>query len=96
MGKIHKFENLNVLAKGDISVLVDNEIKRIQAPFTIVSPGGTKRIAYAHEDCVWLTIHGTEETDLDVIENYFIAQDENEYIEFCKKYLDDRQLKLPF
>jgi hypothetical protein len=84
-GKIHKFSQLNILSKGEMSVMTEDGVKRVQAPFTIVSPPGTKRIAYAHEDCVWTTIHGTEETDLDKIEQHFIAQDEQEYLAFCRQ-----------
>lgn len=84
-GKIHKYHQLNIMSKGDLSVLTDEGIKRVQAPFTIVSPPGTKRIAYAHEDTVWTTIHGTDETDLDKIEAHFIAQSEQEFLEFCGK-----------
>jgi len=69
---------------GDLSVLTEEGIQRVQAPFTIVSPAGTKRIAYAHEDTVWTTIHGTHETDLDKIESDLIAQNDQEYEEFCK------------
>lgn len=90
VGKLHKYPQLNILSKGDISVLVDDQIKRLKAPFTIVSPAGTKRIAYTHEDTVWLTIHGTDQTDIDLIEEHFIAQTEEEYIKFC-----NRQLRLP-
>jgi len=85
VGKIHKHQNLNILAKGCLDVLVDGEIKRITAPFTVVSPPGTKRIAYAIEDSVWITIHNTNETDLDVIEKQFIAQSEHEWLEFCNQ-----------
>ncbi len=94
-GKIHKYEQLNVLAKGDISVLVDDRIVRIKAPFTIVSKAGTKRIAIAHSDCIWITIHGTNETNLDKIEEYFIAQNEKEYLEFCgqMKLIDEYEQK---
>lgn len=84
-GKIHKYAQLNILVQGEMSVLVGEEVKRIKAPFTIVSPAGTKRIAHAHEDCIWITVHGTEETDLDKIEDHFIAKDEAEYLEFCNK-----------
>jgi hypothetical protein len=83
VGKIHKYEQLNILAKGCLSVLVGDEIKRVTAPFIVVSPPGTKRVAYAHEDSVWITVHGTNETDLDRIEERFIAQSEPEYLEFC-------------
>lgn len=84
-GKIHKYAQMNILSKGEISVLTEDGVKRVKAPFTVVSPPGTKRIAYAHEDCVWTTIHGTEETDVSKIEAHFIAQDEAEYLEFCKQ-----------
>lgn len=83
-GKIHKYPQINIMSAGDISVLTEDGIKRVQAPFTIVSPAGTKRIAYAHEDTVWTTIHGTHETDVDKIEAAMIAQNDQEYGEFCK------------
>ena len=83
-GKIHKYSQLNIMSQGEMSVLTDEGVKRVKAPFTIVSPPGTKRAAYAHEDTVWTTVHGTEETDLEKIESYFIAQDEAEYLEFCR------------
>jgi hypothetical protein len=87
-GKIHKYSQLNILSKGDISVLTENGVVRVQAPFTIVSPPGTKRIAYAHEECVWTTVHGTNETALEKIEGHFIAQSNQEYLEFCKQIED--------
>jgi quercetin dioxygenase-like cupin family protein len=84
-GRIHKFANLNILIQGDMSVLIDGEVKRVTAPYTIVSPPGTKRIAYAHEDCIWTTILGTDETDADVIEELFTAQSDQDYLAFCDK-----------
>lgn len=89
-GKIHKFEQLNILAKGRMKVLVGDIYKEVVAPFVVVSPAGTKRIAIALEDCVWITVHGTHETDLELIEKTFIAQNEQEYLEFK----NDSQLRL--
>lgn len=83
-GKIHKFENLNILSKGEMSVLTEDGVKRVSAPFTVVSPPGTKRIAYAHTDCVWTTVHGTELKDVDSIEVEFVASTEQEYLDFCE------------
>lgn len=74
VGKIHKFENLNILSQGDMSIISIEGCARIKAPFTIVSPPGVKRAAYAHEDCIWTTIHGTNETDVDKIEDEFIVK----------------------
>lgn len=85
VGKIHKHVNLNIMSAGELSVLTENGIERVRAPFTIVSPPGTKRVAYAHEDTVWTTIHGTDITDVDEIEERFIAQTEEDYIAFCEQ-----------
>src|SRR5258708_40125315 len=52
-GKIHKEPILNIMIKGEISVLLGEEIKRIVAPFICVSPAGSKKIGYAHEDTIW-------------------------------------------
>lgn len=84
-GKIHKYPQLNILSKGEMSVLTEDGIKRVQAPFTVVSPAGTKRVAYAHTDCVWTTIHQTDETDIEKIEAHFVAQTEQEYVAFCAR-----------
>ena len=91
-GKIHKYAQLNILSKGDISVLTENGVIRVRAPFTLVSPPGTKRIAYAHEECVWTTIHGTELLDLDQIEAVFIAQSDAEYLEYKETLLLENKL----
>ena len=91
-GEIHKYPQLNILSKGKISVLLEDGIKEIEAPFTIVSPAGTKRIAYAHTDCVWTTILHTFETDIPTIEKYFIAKTEKEWLEF----FNNSQLQLGF
>lgn len=82
-GEIHKYENLNILSKGEMRVLTENGMENVSAPFTIVSPPGTKRIAYTLTDCIWTTIHGTFEKDLDKIKEHFIASSEQEYLEFC-------------
>lgn len=81
-GEIHKFENLNILSQGTIEVLTEKGVERVEAPFTIVSPAGTKRVARALTDCVWTTIHGTELKDINEIRQCFIAADEQEWLEF--------------
>lgn len=81
-GRVHLFENLNILSKGVMSVMTESGVQRVEAPFTIVSPPGTKRVAYAHTDCVWTTVHGTDETDVDKIEEMFTTNSEVEYLAF--------------
>src|SRR6267154_6152832 len=83
VGEIHKFENLNILSKGSMLVTTEEGIKEVSAPFTVVSPAGTKRAAHTLTDCVWTTIHGTNEKNIDKIKNDFIAADEQEWLVFC-------------
>lgn len=81
-GEIHKFENLNILSQGSMLVSTEEGVIQVDAPFTVVSPAGTKRIAHTLTDCVWTTIHGTEERNVELIKQKFIAQSEAEYLEF--------------
>lgn len=74
VGKIHKHLNMNILSQGDVSVLSIDGMKRIKASSTFVASPGAKRVIYAHEDSVWTTIHGTDETDLEKLEDEFIAK----------------------
>ena len=87
VGKIHKYSQINIVSKGDISVTTDNGVVRVQAPFTIASPAGTKRAGYAHEDTIWTTISHTFETDLDAIEAEIIAESFEAYELFCQAAL---------
>jgi hypothetical protein len=81
-GKIHKYACLNIMAKGERSTLVGDEIVRVKAPFIHVAPAGTKRVSYTHEDSVWITVHATEETDIVKLEKDLIAETEKEYLDF--------------
>lgn len=87
-GKIHKYSQINVLLMGDITVLTESGTRRVKPPFIVVSPPGTKRIAYAHEDTIWLTILGTDLTSVEEIEAHFVAETEEQYQQFCR--LEDK------
>ncbi len=96
VGKIHKYPQLNFLMQGTMKVLVGEEVKQISSPFIVNSPAGTKRIAQALTDCLWVTVHGTNLTDVDEIESHFIAQDEDEFQRFVEELkINDMQLALP-
>jgi len=87
-GHIHKYTNLNIMTEGELSILTEDGVIRVKAPYTVVSPPGTKRLAYAHEDTKWITIHGTDETDVDKIEEQFVSHSYEEYLTFCKQIED--------
>lgn len=73
IGKIHRHSHFNFVSIGDVSVLTEDGPQRIQGPSFMISKPGTKRIVYAHQDTLWITIHVTKETDLKKIEDYVIA-----------------------
>ena len=80
IGKIHKHSTMNVLSKGDISIFSEDGIMRLKAPCTFVSNPGAKRLIYAHEDTIFSNFHGTEETDIEKIEEQFIAKNYSEVV----------------
>jgi hypothetical protein len=84
-GRIHKYTQLNILSGGEISVLTEDGIVRVKAPYTVISPPGTKRIAIAHTDCTWTTILHTDETDPDKIEELFTVETDKEYLDFLNE-----------
>ena len=77
--KIHKVSHPFFLLKGDMTILMEDGIKRIRAPHYGITPAGTKRIIYCHEDCVFVTVHATKETDIEKIEEEVISKDFDEF-----------------
>tara|TARA_R100000353_G_C6436259_1_gene177319 strand:- start:66 stop:668 length:603 start_codon:yes stop_codon:yes gene_type:complete len=76
--KIHKKEHPFFLMKGKMSILTEDGVKHIQAPHHGITKPGTKRIIYTHTDCVFVTVHATDKTDVDEIEKEVIANDFND------------------
>lgn len=68
VGKIHLKECVNIVAKGDISVLTETGMGRFQAGHVAVSGPGIQKVGYAHEDTVFINVFRTDETDIDKIE----------------------------
>ena len=90
--KIHKVAHPFFLMRGDMTILMEDGIKRIRAPHYGITPAGTKRIIYCHEDCVFVTVHATKLTDIKAIEEEVIAKDFDEFdkeeIEKFKKQME--------
>lgn len=83
VGKIHKHSHANVLSQGTVSVMTeDGGLEQFTGPRQMVSPAGCKRAVFAHTDVVWTTIHPTQETDLEKIEQEVIAKTFEEYEQF--------------
>ena len=73
--KIHKKEHPFFLMSGEMSILTDDGVVYLKAPHHGITKVGTKRIIYTHTDCVFVTVHATELTDVKEIEEEVIAKD---------------------
>jgi quercetin dioxygenase-like cupin family protein len=82
VGKIHKFENMLMMTQGEATFVGGDQPQRVRAPFIWVTPPGIQRAAYAHEDCIFVSVHGTDKRDINEIEAEFIAQNALEYEQF--------------
>ena len=68
VGKVHLKECVNIVAKGDISVLTETGMGRFKAGHVAVSGSGIQKVGYAHEDTVFINVFRTDETDIEKIE----------------------------
>jgi hypothetical protein len=80
VGKLHKTKHPNFIMRGRCIVttnMVDDPIE-IVAPAYFFSDIGTKKVVHAIEDTVWVTVHATEETDVEIIEDQLVAKSYDE------------------
>ena len=81
-GKIHKTKHISIIQQGDISVMTEEGMKRIQGPAIIQSDAGMKRAGYTHTDTIWITIHPTELTDIAEIEESLFYDSDLSWIDY--------------
>lgn len=67
VGYEHTTEHLFLLVSGELTVTTDDGMRTLRGPCMVRTAPGTKRAAYAHTDCVVMTIHATDKTDPDAI-----------------------------
>ena len=90
VGKIHKHRHPNFLMKGRVTVVTEEGgVEQLTAPLSMISPAGTQRAVYVHEDTIWITVHSNpdNETDLEKIEDFVIAKTYDELPDIIKKEL---------
>ncbi len=68
VGALHKTQHLYSVVKGHCLATSQYGSEEIKAPFLGETIPGTKRVIYAITDCVWITYHPTDLTDVDEIE----------------------------
>lgn len=76
IGQRHNTEHFNIVLKGRARVKMDDGVIEIVAPCTFVSKPGVRKVLYILEDMVWQTIHPTDETNLDKLQELLIEKTE--------------------
>jgi len=95
IGHKHKTKHFNIVLSGRARVMCNNEISEISAPHIFVSGEGVRKVLYIIEDMKWATIHPTDETDLDNLEQILIEKSDC-WKEFqlseqkCKELMGDK------
>jgi len=74
IGKIHRTEHFNIVVSGLCSIVhEDGRHEYLRGPMTFVSKAGVQKLLFIHEDTIWKTVHPTNETNLDLLDNLLIA-----------------------
>ena len=87
IGAIHKHLHVWFLLSGNITVLTEGKLKEYQAPCTVLSEPGVKRVIYGNEESVFVNVHKnpTNTQDIKELEKQIVALNYNEYEEYIKK-----------
>lgn len=92
-GAVHLTETLDILVYGDLTVVTEKGKKRVNQPGSIfVSQPGLKKVAYAHEDTMWITAHAVtdiKEKTLDEIEQELWVDSYRDY----SLYLENKNME---
>ena len=76
--KIHKTTHLLIVAHGKTAITSEKGQTIVEGPAVLTTTPGTKRAVYGIEDTTFYTVHVTDETDIEVIEDKIIAKDFND------------------
>ena len=87
MGAIHKHLHVWFLLSGNITVLTNGELKEYQAPCTVLSEPGVKRVIYGNEESIFTNVHKnpTNTEDVRELEKQIVALNYEEYEEYIKE-----------
>ena len=79
VSKRHAREHIVFISRGSATVFTEDGVTRVVAPYMFVSPAGSKRALYVHEESTWTTIHRTDATTLEEVERDVMI-DEPEHV----------------
>ena len=80
IGHVHRTKHLNIVSTGKARVFYDGEMHEITAPYTFESNAGVRKALFILEDMFWTTIHVTDETNQDKLDDILIDKNASEGI----------------
>jgi hypothetical protein len=90
-GAVHKFDYVDIMLSGDIAVATPDGMKRLTGINIMAGPAGRKRAGYAYEDTRWLTVHKTDATTSEGIEDVITVRNMAQFLELS---VDEKQAVL--
>jgi hypothetical protein len=78
--KRHAREHVCKISKGRATVFTEDGVTEVVAPYTFVSPAGSKRVLLVREEITWATIHRTDFSTLDEIMRDIIIEEGDDLI----------------
>jgi hypothetical protein len=75
IGHEQRFDHTNILLSGAVAMYDEGGVRIFQAPMIFTGKPGRK-LGAAIEDCVWLNIFATDETDVNVLEEMIAKKSE--------------------
>ena len=74
IGHEHLTEHFNVVLTGKARVMIDGVIEDLVAPCYFISKPNVRKVLYIVEEMKFATIHPTDETSVEVLENTLIRK----------------------
>lgn len=78
-GRVHKFDDMNVIYFGDMEIISESGVRRVTGPASFTGRAGVKQWGHAMADTLWATIHATDLTDLAEIEKALFEDEEHRF-----------------
>ena len=76
LGHHQNFDHACVFIKGKLTLFTqDGERRELQAPMSFTAKPGRK-LVYTHEDCIFMNVYPTTETDVEKLEAHFLNKSE--------------------
>jgi hypothetical protein len=96
-GAVHKTEHISIFLEGRM-LIPDGQggSKEIQGPVVEIGKPGIKRVGWTLDQVRWITIHPTEETDVELIEQQIVTNDPVEADCIARKFLIDGEADVEY